>query len=175
MNSIKSTPKVGDKFGRLTITNAIHRDGRRWFVCACECGGQAIVSRSNLPRTSSCGCVAREHGARIGRAARKHGHAAGSSRRPSPTYNSWRGMRDRCTNPKSINWQYYGGRGIGICERWQGREGFLHFLEDMGERPEGLTLDRIDPDGNYEAGNCRWATAQEQTDNRRLKAGAGHG
>jgi hypothetical protein len=79
-------------------------------------------------------------------------------------YNIWRQMIQRCENPNSKDYHYYGGRGIRVCERWQS---FLGFLCDMGMRPYGLTLDRLDPNGNYERSNCRWATRQEQRDNWR--------
>ena len=79
-------------------------------------------------------------------------------------YNSWKMMRARCGNPLAPNYAYYGGRGITVCERW---EDFLNFFEDMGERPAGLSLERIDNDGNYEASNCRWATRNEQQRNSR--------
>lgn len=82
----------------------------------------------------------------------------------SPTYMSWKGMHQRCRNPSQQSWKYYGGRGIVVCERWRS---FENFLADMGERPEDRTLDRIDPYGNYEPANCRWATAVEQRRNRR--------
>lgn len=81
----------------------------------------------------------------------------------SPTYGSWQSMRQRCLNPSSDGYARYGGRGIKVCERWND---FPTFLADMGERPTGMTLDRLDPDGNYEPGNVRWATAKQQATNR---------
>lgn len=91
-------------------------------------------------------------------------------KRHTPTYNSWRNMWDRCTNPNAWNWKYYGGRGVLICARWGS---FEAFLEDMKERPEGLTLDRVDVNGEYEKSNCRWATwTEQQTNKRRPEASA---
>lgn len=91
----------------------------------------------------------------------KHGHR---SKTRTPTYNSWRKMKERCTNPNHDRYPRYGGRGIKICDRWL--HSFQNFLEDMGNRPYGKTLDRIDPNGNYEPSNCRWATIKQQARNK---------
>lgn len=93
----------------------------------------------------------------------KHGHGSHKLGRSS-TYILWQGMKTRCSNPNASNYKYYGGRGIKVCERW---EKFENFLEDMGERPEELTLDRIDNNGDYEPSNCRWATSYEQYHNKK--------
>ncbi len=88
----------------------------------------------------------------------------------SPSYRSWYGAKDRCYNTKYIDYDYYGGRGIKVCDRWleQDGQGFVNFLQDMGERPINLTLDRIDPNGNYEPSNCKWSNLSEQSFNKRV-------
>jgi hypothetical protein len=95
---------------------------------------------------------------------KKHGHA---TKLRSPTYNSWRAMLQRCKNPKHDRYQYYGGRGVTVHAEWTK---FENFLKDMGERPDGKTLDRIETNGNYEPGNCRWATKKQQERNKREAA-----
>lgn len=104
--------------------------------------------------------------ARVSETMTTHGHTARASGGPkeSTTYRSWRHMVERCTNPNVINYDRYGGAGVTVCERWMT---FANFLEDMGDRPKRLTLDRIKSDRGYEPGNCRWATVLEQGRNRK--------
>ena len=95
--------------------------------------------------------------------AKKHGHA--SHERGTPTYYTWQQAKGRCYNPNNISYSYYGGRGITVCDEW--REDFRNFLRDMGEKPSGTSIDRINNDGPYAPGNCRWATPAEQNANKR--------
>ena len=109
----------------------------------------------------------REQARQLGRSRRVHGHAGGvGSVGQSPTYQSWRAMKGRCLYPRHRDYARYGGRGISIDLRWLGHDGFSNFLADMGPRPAGTTLDRIDNDGNYGPDNSRWATPQAQRANR---------
>lgn len=153
----------GARFGLLTVIRKAASGGKARFECVCECGGTLTTLAASLRqgRTQSCGCLRRETTRELGRASRTHGHAGGY---PSATYISWSRMWQRCTDESRDDYARYGGRGITVCEEWRD---FATFLADMGERPAGRTLDRINNDGAYEKTNCRWSTPVEQAANRR--------
>lgn len=148
---------TGQKFGRLTVTGRSEkrRSAGALWECLCECGGVALSDSLKLRtgHTRSCGCMKVEAVPNL-----SHGHSG------TRTHRSWKEMRQRCLNPNSDQWQWYGGRGIGICPEWSS---FERFLMDMGQRPAGKTIDRIDSDGGYEKANCRWATPTEQAETNR--------
>ena len=147
----------GQRFGKLIVLRPVGRDkgGRILWLCRCDCGNETVVLGGHLRsgHTRSCGCLP---------GMLRHG--ACTNRHCTPEYQTWSGMRQRCQNPNSSGYQYYGGRGIKVCKRWQK---FENFLIDMGKRPEGMTLDRIDNDSGYYQKNCRWATFHEQRCNSR--------
>jgi len=153
------------RFGRLfVVERAGTKHGEAAWRCWCDCGKESVVSgyKLRVGETQSCGCLHSDvSSALYATMTRTHGATN------TPTYRSWNHMRDRCLNANNHAWKHYGGRGITVCERWGSYEAFL---ADMGERPEGRTLDRIDVNGNYEPGNCRWATATQQAQNRRKAA-----
>ena len=155
---------VGHVFGRLTVVARVGTtpSGSATWLCACSCGNETTVSRDHLRSgcTHSCGCFYRDT---RGEQNRKHGLAE------SPTYTSWYCMIHRCTNAHDIAFDRYGGRGIKVCARWLGTSGLENFFADMGPRPSlSHSIDRYpNNDGNYERGNCRWATRKQQARNRR--------
>ena len=155
---------IGDRFGKLTVLEFLPE---RRTLCRCDCGADTIVWRGNLPRgsTTSCGCVRRAMYAAGGPSLR-HGHARRFHGEKSSEYRSWTMMINRCVNPNATQYRYYGGRGVSVCDRW--RDSFEAFLADMGVKPTPQhSIDRINPHGDYEPDNCRWATRLEQRHNRR--------
>lgn len=147
--------KVGDRYGRLTVIDA---DNTGKIRCLCDCGTYKRVSRSNLKTlTRSCGCILREI-----TAARNRTH--GKTR--SAEYRAWRAIKDRCYLETCDAYPWYGGRGIKVCDRWL--QSFENFYADMGDRPSSKhSIDREDSDRDYSPENCRWATAKEQSLNKK--------
>src|SRR5262245_9224337 len=153
----------GERFGRLTVLpRRMTATGATLWCSRCDCGAEVAVCGRALRRgeKKTCGC-------RIG--TMRSGpvvHGQRTRSYTSPTYLSWKAMRRRCLEPGHHKFPSYGGAGVKVCERWH--DSFANFLADMGERPPGKTLDRWpDPAGDYEPGNCRWATALEQRHNHR--------
>lgn len=159
---------LGTKMGRLTaveeatITHA--SSPRVWpaFVCECECGSRITVQKYDFLRghTKSCGCMKSE---KLRNANTAHGHAQRGSK--TAEYTVWARMRQRCNDPNDPGYAAYGAKGIGYDPRWND---FAVFLADMGPRPEGASIDRINNDFGYSKDNCRWATRAEQSRNRKF-------
>lgn len=156
----------GQVYGRLTALTFEGRDRNKMAIwkCQCECGKETSVRLITLTQgsTRSCGCLnteVRERTAKGNEYAKTHGLSK------HPLYSTWATMKQRCYNPNTYKFNHYGGRGIQVCEAWL--NSFEIFLKDMGERPEGATLNRINNDGDYHPDNCEWSSYSDQNRNRR--------
>lgn len=148
---------------QLLELREMNRFHHRLGLYKCGCGRVWVTQVRCVMNgdTKSCGCLRNRL---VGERSLKHGHAQNNV--ISPTYISWQHMKTRCNKTNHVNYQHYGGRGIKVCKRWNK---FENFLKDMGKRPKHRTLDRINNDGNYEPGNCRWATSSQQASNCRAR------
>jgi len=176
---LASVPKAlditGERYGRLTgVEVRCPRNKNTFWLFRCECGTEKEIDLGHVRkgRVVSCGCYLlerlrspdhREKLIRAAKAPRRSAHWHGMSK--TPVHSVWKAMHERCRNPNSRDYRWYGAKGVTVCERWRD---FKSFYADMGE-PNGLTLDRIDPAGNYEPSNCRWATWEVQRGNKRAR------
>lgn len=166
---------TGFRYGRLVALRRVGKtnSGNSIWRCQCDCGRFTNVATGDLGTeknkkgTFSCGCLKSENAKKSQRGKFwKHGHGGDAKGyNSSRTHQAWSAMKYRCNNPDGDKYEYYGGRGIKVCDRWN--SDFRNFLADMGECPEGLTLERINVNGNYEPGNCCWDTRKQQVANRR--------
>lgn len=153
---------TGKRFNRLLVLSYSHSNHRdTFYLCKCDCGVEKHIRGGCLTRgQKSCGCYSKDHPS-----SRKHGHSS-TKNGISPEYVSWYGMKSRCYIKNQRSYKDYGGRGIRVCKRWLGENGFINFLADMGKKPSPKhTIDRKNVNLNYTPSNCRWATPKEQSDN----------
>ncbi len=159
---------TGQRFGRLTVLRFSHIQSDKYsmWLVRCDCGDERVVRGTSLVSGNTTQCTECQRLASKGNTrAKKHGHSSQEGvKKASPTYESWKAMWARCTNPNNASWVYYGGRGIAPCDEWKDYE---VFLSEMGERPPGTTLHRIDGDGPYNKSNCVWATSEKQRHTQR--------
>lgn len=156
---------TGKRFESLLVLSPANRKGRghMYWECQCDCGKRKTIDGYNLRQgfSRSCGCRRKEFVDK-----NRSPNGEGSLRiKYGAEYAPWRMMKQRCYNSNHTYYHHYGGRGITVCFEWI--NSFQAFLKDMGTRPEGTSLDRINNDGNYEPGNCRWSTPKEQANNQR--------
>jgi len=152
---MQPTIRAGDRFGKLVVLRLFEvRKGERVWECQCDCRRITYRVTAKLHKSIGCGCM--------------RGRDFSHGMTNCPEFTTWQGMKARCLNKNSAMYKHYGGRGITVCPEWLGRRGFARFFADVGWRPSAKhSLDRIDPNGNYEPGNVRWATPEEQQRNRR--------